>query len=160
MVGEGADSFNAVDVELVRLVDRRSARSANAVCAEALAQIPQHVCPDLAVIVRLADDQPEKREAEPIAVGLAVDAPDAGRRIGMFGERRIAVDAVGEEIAAALADRIGLDAGELRVQSLTDAVMELVDHDVRVEVAVQIRGAVAVDVLASSSPARPTGTCS
>jgi hypothetical protein len=87
---------------------------ADAVRAKSLAQVPQRVGPDLAVIVRLADHEPEDRQAEEVAVGLVVDLPDAARRRGVLGEHGIVVDAVREEVAAALSNRIGLDAGEVQ----------------------------------------------
>ncbi len=127
----------------MRVADRGRLAPVDEVGPKALAQIPKHVGPDLTVVVRLAE---QAEPAPPAAVRPAVDLADAHAGYGVLGETRIAVDAVGEEVAATFTNRVGLDARELGVEAPAHAVMELVDDDVGVEVAVEIGGAVAVHV--------------
>ena len=138
-----------VDIELMRLSNARCRTAIDDVGPEAFAQIPEDVRPDLAVVVRLAE---EAEQARPVAVGLAVDAAEPARA-DILGERRIAVDAVREEVAAAFADCVRFVAVERRVEPMADAVMVLVQHDVEVVVAVEIERTVTVEV--ASPAARP-----
>ena len=132
-------------------IDGGGLAAADEIETEALTQVPQDVRPDFTVVVGFAE---EAGHARPVVVGLAVDPAQAARP-RILGEARVAVDRVGKEVAAAFANGARFGAVEGGIQAVADAVMELMQDDIGIEVAVDIERTIAVDVLGPAVAAVP-----